>query len=460
MKDKIYKSLPHFLQNSLISLYNYRAYKIRYGGQYKSFREERKRNRNLSRSELESYQRTRYKNFINFVIEHSPYYKETIGSIIDVTNIKNINKLPITNKETLRTNIDSITSEINENLEISKTGGTTGKSLSVKYRAKNTQERFAFLDDFRSRFGYELGKKTAWFSGKNLLTQGDIKKNRFWKTDYYHKVRYYSTFHINQKYLKYYVEDLINFQPKYFVGFPSTILEIAKYGIANNYEYPKGVTKAIFPTAETITSEMREKIELFFHAKLYDQYASSEGAPFIFECVNGNLHLELQSGVFEVLDDNSEPAQSGRLVVTSFTTEATPLIRYDIGDSIILEDETKICNCGNNNPLVKKILGRIDDYVYSPETGKINLGNVSNTLKDTEGILKFQAVQNQLNSIEIYLIVDKQLFNKNIEHKFIQNWRDRLGNNMELKLLIVDHIKNEKSGKFRIVKNNIKHLIP
>ena len=460
MKAKIYKSLTHLLQTALITLYKYKAYKIRYGGDYKTFRQEKKMNRSLSLSELKSFQRKRYQNFISFALKHSSYYIKSLESIEDVTNIENINKLPIIDKEILRSNIDTVVSDINEKLEISKTGGTTGKSLEVKYRAKNTQERFAFLDDFRSRFGYELGKKTAWFSGKNLLNQRDINKNRFWKTDIFHKVRYYSTFHINQKYLKYYVEDLIEYQPEYFVGFPSTILEIAKYGIAHNYQYPKGVTKAIFPTAETITSEMREKIELFFHTKLYDQYASSEGAPFIFECSNGNLHLELQSGVFEVLDENNEPSQFGRLVVTSFTTEATPLIRYDIGDSIILEEENKSCGCGNNNPLVKRILGRIDDYIYSPETGKINLGNISHTLKDTKGILKFQVIQNELDRIDIYIVIDKEKFNKAIENKFIQNWRDRVGNKMELKLIFVNNIENEKSGKYRIVKNNIKHLIP
>src|SRR5690606_24594391 len=160
--------------------------------------------------------------------------------------------LPIVNKETLRQNIDSIVVKTDEKLEISKTGGTTGKSLEVQNFAKNSQERFAFLDDFRSRFGYELGKKTAWFSGKSLLTQRDIKKNRFWKTDYYHRVRYYSTFHIKNEYLKYYVENIIKYQPEYLVGFPSTMLDIAKYGLANNYDYPASSVKAIFPTAETV----------------------------------------------------------------------------------------------------------------------------------------------------------------------------------------------------------------
>ncbi|MBY0065621.1 phenylacetate--CoA ligase family protein [Empedobacter falsenii] len=459
MKDKIYKLLPDFFQNLLIFIYNYKAYQKRYGGDYKKYREEKLKNRDLSIKELKKYQAERYHQFIKFAIENSEYYKSTLSQILDVSNIQNINNLPIINKEILRQNINQVVVKTTEKLNKSKTGGTTGKSLEVQNFSRNSQERFAFLDDFRSRFGYELGKKTAWFSGKDLLSEKDIQKNRFWKTDFINNVRYYSTFHIKEEYLNYYINDLIKYQPEYLVGFPSTMLEIAKYGIRNNIEFPSDTIKAVFPTAETITDESRYYIEKFFKTKLYNQYASSEGAPFIFECKNGNLHLELQSGVFEVLDENNQPTNSGRLVVTSFTTEGTPLIRYDIGDNITLEDPTKTCNCGNHNPLVKEILGRIDDYIYSPKNGKINLGNVSNTLKDTKGIIRFQVIQNKLNSLEILVVKDNAIFTKSTEDKFIKNWRDRIGNEMELDIKYVDDIPVEKSGKFRIVKNNIKHLL-
>ena|SRR5690554_6666226 len=459
MKDKIYQILPHFLQNFLIFIYNQRAYKKRYGRGYDKFRKEKGNNRNFSFEELKQYQKYRYSRFVKFAIDNSDFYKKKIGNIPNVEDIYNIRILPVINKETLRNNINKVVVKTKEKLEKSNTGGTTGKSLEVQYFSRNSQERFAFLDDFRSRFGYKLGKRTAWFSGKSLLTNRDIKKNRFWKTDFFHKVRYYSTFHIKEDYLKYYVENIIKYQPEYLVGFPSTMLEIAKYGLRNGYDFPADTIKAIFPTAETITSEMRKNIEAFFKTKMYNQYASSEGAPFIFECINGNLHLELQSGVFEVLDDNNLPAQSGRLVVTSFTTEGTPLIRYDIGDSITLDEESKTCTCGNNNPLVKEILGRIDDYVYSSEMGKINLGNVSNTLKGIKGIVRFQAIQNELNKIVLKVETDREVYSRNIETKFVQNWRDRIGNKMELKIEYVDEIPVEKSGKFRIVKNNIKHLV-
>lgn len=459
MKEKLYKIFPNFLQNLFVIGYNILAYKVRYGGKYRNYLSRFKANRDLSLLELKQEQERRFKQLLQYAVSYSEYYKTLYNDLSLPESIEQISVLPIVSKEMLRQNIDKVYTIGADKGVHSKTGGTTGKSLEVLFTPEDMQERFAMLDDFRGRFGYKLGKRTAWFSGKNLLTERDVKKNRFWKTDFLNKVRYYSTFHIKEEYLRYYVEDLLRFRPEYLVGFPSSILEIAKYGLKHGYDFPQGVVKAIFPTAETITDEMREHIESFFKAKMYNQYASSEGAPFIFECRKGNLHLELQSGVFEVLDEEDKPKQSGRLVVTSFTTHGTPLIRYDIGDSIILEDESKTCTCGNRNPLVKEILGRIDDYVYSPENGKINLGNVSNTLKDTSGILKFQAVQNELEKIELYVIVDKAIFNNKIEEKFIQNWRDRIGNKMELLIHYVDEIKTEKSGKFRIVKNNIKHLI-
>ena len=454
MKEKLYQLLPNFLQGLLISLFNYLAYKDRYGKGYANYRAVFLQNRTLSLEDLKKNQKERFAKFLAQSKTKSQFYNH-----YPLLDIEDIASLPILNKEDLRKEIKQVYTITKKEGIISKTGGTTGKSLEVLFTKDNMQERFAMLDDFRARFGYGLGKRTAWFSGKNLLTSSDLKKNRFWKTDLLYNVRYYSTFHIKEEYLKFYVEDLIKFSPEFLVGFPSSLLEIAKYGLRNNYDFPGNTIKAVFPTAETITQEMREVIGKFFKTKLINQYASSEGAPIILECKNGNLQLELQSGIFEVLDQDNKPAQSGRLILTSFTTEGTPLIRYDIGDSITLEDQQKKCDCGNQNPLVKEILGRIDDFIYSPENGKINLGNVSNTLKDTKGIVKFQVVQNHLDKIEILVIKDDACFSKKIEDVFIKNWRDRLGQSVEIIITYVDSITVEKSGKFRMVKNNIKHLI-
>ena len=80
-------------------------------------------------------------------------------------------------------------------------------------------------------------------------------------------------------------------------------------------------------------------------------------------------------------------------------------------------------------------------------------------MKDTEGIIKFQAIQDDLNQIVIKVMKDDKEFTEKVEKQLIQNWRDRIGDQMILDIQYVEDISTEKSGKFRMVKNNIKHLI-
>src|SRR5207302_10507676 len=96
--------------------------------------------------------------------------------------------------------------------------------------------------------------------------------------------------------------------------------------------------RAILVSAETVFAHQRRAIESAFGAKLYNQYSSSEGAPFISECRDGRLHMHLDSGLVEIIDPHGDPVppgQLGQMVVTSFTTHAIPLLRYAIGDTAI-----------------------------------------------------------------------------------------------------------------------------
>ncbi|HAQ21326.1 MAG TPA: polysaccharide biosynthesis protein [Prolixibacteraceae bacterium] len=452
--EKIYPFLPGYMHNLFVTGFNLFAYHTRYSRNYRKYRKQFKDNENLSLKELNHIQFNKLMDLLKYSIKHSTFYNEIYKeiNIESFTSIEDLHQLPIIDKQILRSNFSDIITISKSDANISKTGGTTGLALEIFEHKDDTRYGYGMLDNFRRKHGYELGKKTAWFSGKNLLTEKDVRNHIFWKTDWWYKVRYYSTFHIQDKYLEYYVKDLIKFRPEYLVGFPSTMNEIATFGLDRKIEFQEGIVKAIFPTAETFTNEMRNNIEAFFKTRAYNQYASSEGAPFIFECNEGNLHMELQSGVFEVLDDKNLPTQVGRLIVTSFTSYGTPLIRYEIGDEIKISD--RICKCGNNNPLADEIYGRINDYIFSNETGKINLGNISNCLKGVHGITKFQVLQENADDILIKVVIDNNLYSSKDENIFIQNFRDRVGLHMGINLQYVNNISNVKSGKYRLVINN------
>lgn len=457
MKEKIFKIAPLWIQNTLISIFNFLAYKKRYGGKYKDYLQEYEGYKNLSLEQLKEVQAKKLATFSSFVLKNSDFYKKHYGPSVTHIDLTILKELPLVTKAHLQKH-----SETMRTLPAAKgikfqTGGTTGKPVAVVFTKHNLQERFAILDTFRKQYGYTLGKRTAWFSSKNIVFKKDVKKKRFWKTDHLHNIRYYSTFHLKADYLYYYIENLIQYKPKYLSGFPSAMLEIAQYGLQHNISFPENTIIAIFPTAETITPVMREILESFFKAKVYNQYASSEGAPFIYECAQQQLHIQLQTGVFEVLDDDLQPATLGKLVVTSFTTQGTPLIRYDIGDRIALS--TISCSCGDQNPVADKILGRYYDYIYTPTKRKISLGNVSYVVKNTKGIVKFQVVQNELHKLQIAMVIDAAVFTKVDEHVFLQNWQKLVGDTVAIILEYVVDIPTEASGKFALIKNNIKDML-
>lgn len=445
-KERLFKLTPFTVQNLAISLFNTYQYKIRHGGNYKYFRSYYARIDSLNKEQLDKEIEIKKSNFFEYVRNNSKWYKQY--------NFDDFCSIPFLEKDDLINKLEEIKTIDEKKGLVSLTGGTTGASMKVVYTKSDMQERFAILDNFRALHGYELGEKTAWFSGKNLISEADINKEICSHYDFINKIRFYSTFHINTSNFDVYWKSLNQFSPEFIVGFPSSVYEICQIADSRGLCLQKKV-KVFFPTAETVLPKHRKVISRVLGCKLVDQYASSEGAPFILECSSGNLHIHPLTGVFEVVDENMQPSREGEILVTSFTTHGTPLIRYRIGDSIKLAPEKLECSCGSLFPLVEKIEGRSTDYLLSPTNGKVNLGNISNSTKNIKGIIKFQVIQNTLNNIEL-LVVHNSYFTDAEQSKLLSALKERLGPEVSINLSLVDDIPNEKSGKFRIVKNNLK----
>ena len=442
----IFKYTPVFFQNILISIYNTYQYKIRHGGKYLEFREYYKKFSALSQDAIELEKANRLECFLKAATTKSKWYSK-------FSDYKSLCDFPVLNKIDLINNLADISTIKENDAIVSLTGGTTGASMRVLYNKENTQERHAILDHFRADYGYSLGKKCAWFSGKNIVSQKDIRKGVCYRDDYINKIRFFSTFHITEANFNVYWDALCNFTPEYIVGFPSSIYEICLMAQSKELKLNKKVT-VFFPTAETVLPNHRQVISSVLGCKLIDQYASSEGAPFILECKSGRLHIHPLTGIFEVVDESMQPATEGEILVTSFTTDGTPLIRYRVGDRIKLAPDSNNCECGSHFPIVESIEGRSTDYILSPTHGKVNLGNISNATKDVQGIIKFQVIQHKLEEVKVLVIATEQ-YNQSEEDKFINALAQRFGEEVYINHNVVSSILNEKSGKFRIVKNNI-----
>lgn len=445
MLEKLYDKSPIFIQELLINGYGLKTYLERYCGKYRYYKKEYFNRDYKSYIEEEQNQLVELKKLLKHAKSKSIYYARILKNI-DIEKIESLDilkEIPILEKENLRKKTEDII--ISKELK-SSTSGTTGKSMTVYFTKDDYKKRMAYLDAFKERFGVKLGMKVARFSGKNIIPMNTSEIKKFWRTNRIINQRVYSTFHLSEKNLKYYIDDLNKYRPKSIDGFISAIYELAKFIDINNLKL-NFKPLAIFPTSETVLSHQKELVEKIFQCKVRNQYASSEGAPFITECIGGNLHYNMDTGIIEIIEN-------GEILVTSFTTYGTPLIRYKIGDRVKLSNE--ICKCGSSHPVIEEISGRNTDFLYSKERGKINAANMSNVIKYIpNAIKKIQFIQDKIDEIIINIEIDKERYKEEYDNEIIKEMKNRFGEKVKFKINKLEKIKREQSGKFRYIKNNL-----
>lgn len=452
--EKIYEKSPIFIQNLMVSAKGFFNYFERYGKAYKEYYKELKELDKLKLEEKIEYQNKELVKFINYAYNNSKFYHELYKdiNISEIKTAEDLKKLPIVTKEMIRNNINDVITIKPKNAVEGHTGGTTGKSLVVLYTKEDMMKRMAILDYFKEKVGFKNNKmKRATFNGKHIVPQTQNKKI-FWRYNLFNKQMIYSSFHLIEENYKYYVKSLNKFKPQAIDGFFTSMCDVAKYIERNDLKLDFQPI-AIFPTSETLNDEGVELLERVFKCKVYNQYSSSEGAPFITECKCGKLHINMIDGIFEFKENSNE------ILVTTFITHGTPLIRYEIGDSVTLLNNQS-CECGNETIMVDKIEGRSRDFLYATNGCKINSGNVSNIFKNVpNAVVKVQIVQEKMKKIIIKLVVDKKQYKKEFEDLIISEAKAKLGNDMDIEINIVDDIKREKSGKYRMIINNVKEQI-
>lgn len=444
--------LPDSIHTLAISLFNYKQYRTRHSGELEYWYEYYRKWDNSSTEDWTAEQNRRLQDLVQHAKANSEFYRKHIDNV-ELSTVIDLAQLEPVSKRKLINNIDKVVTVTGGSGIRSETGGTTGNSLTVYFTQQNAQERFGLLKYFRGSYGYTLGSKAAWFSGKELLSSRNIKSGKFYKDDLIQKIRYFSTFHITEENFDAYWRDLVSFSPPYYFGFPSSVVDLCRLADERRLRLPKPAI-AFFSTSEVVSKEDADLVRRVLGCKTIDQYASAEGAPFILQCTSGNLHIHPLTGVFEVVDEDLNPTTSGELLVTSFTSYGTPLIRYRIGDRITLSKDST-CTCGSSFPQVEAIDGREQDYLFSASGARINSVNISNASKHIRGILRFQVEQSKCEEVLVRVQALAGFRDSEKKH-FIDALKERLGQDMLINLQVVESIPRAVSGKYKVI---INHLI-
>ena len=457
--ERIYFKAPPLFKNIAVSFIGYCNKAQRKGHFYKKQYQNFLTNWELDEIAFRNIQIDILRDLLKEVNLYSTYYRSIFNSMginesaIVQDPIEVLSKMPFLLKDTLKNDIENL---INSNPKRSKdfknfTSGTSGSPTTSYYDKESMQISAAFL----RRFYYFIGLKdddfkSVRFSGK-IIIHPDQSNPPFWVYNYLDKQLFASSYHLKESNFPDYIGILNRLKPKLLDGYPSAIYVLSKFINQNAIKLAFNPT-AIATTAETLFDYQREEIEQAFNCKVYNQYASSEGGAFITECSQGRLHLNMDSGIFEFINEDGNPAIPGEiaeLVITSFRSWKTPLIRYKTGDSVRLsESQIGKCGCGTSFPHIEEIIGRSDDILYTEAKGFV--GRMDPAYKGLYGIVKSQIIQKSISDIEVIQIVDEK-YNDKVEKLLIDNLKDRLGDEVNIVIKLVDEIPLGANGKFKSV---------
>jgi len=158
-------------------------------------------------------------------------------------------------------------------------------------------------------------------------------------------------------------------------------------------------------SAEGLAVEEYGRIAKSFDAKVGNSYASTE-VPFLsFGCDQGWLHVNTDWVTCEAVDADHRPVAKGEVshtvLVSNLANRLQPVLRYDLGDSIVERPDP--CPCGSPFPAIR-VQGRVSDLVrLEGASGTVTLPPLSfDTLLDPlPGLDLYQVVQTSPAALRI-----------------------------------------------------------
>lgn len=408
-----------------------------------------------SQSEIEEYQNLKLRSLINHAYLNVPFYTDLFNSLNikpeDIQSKEDLIKIPIITKDDLkRSKGQHLASNMNKKqLVFSSSSGSTGEPFQF-YKTKDS-ESFITAAAIRgwNWMGYNLGDSYAKISMNPRNSM--IKKIQ----DFINNSLYLSSTQLIESEFSRIVEEIIKADPEYIRSYPIPIYYLASIIENQQNIYPGKKLKAINTTGSTLLDEVREKIEKVFNVKIYDSYSCEGGAVF-YECpTHQYYHPSQEYAIQEFIEDDytkADPEHPVRHITTDLHNYASPFIRYDTQDYVVLGDN-QTCTCGRNMLNIKKIKGRDSDILITPSKKYLIVENFVAYFEWIIEVDQIQVVQNEIDEIVFNLVVNES-FNNDVLTKLKNYWQDYIGTDVKLVFKIVDEIQLTSVGKRRTVIRN------
>jgi phenylacetate-CoA ligase len=454
LADRVYPRLPVWAQNAACGVYGLREARVRFG---RDFRERLDRLTEMdgwSAADIAAYQDEQVRALVKHAYDSVPFYRERMRSAgltpDDVRGRADLPKLPILTKEDVRANLPRLVSERVDRKRLihRHTSGTTGKALDFYSSRASIAFQWAVWWRHRRRFGVEPGALSANFTGK-LVVPMEQRRPPYWRWNRPMNQALLNMQHVTPDKAPAIAAFLDRHPFVLYTGYPSIVHALAATALELGIELHSR-PKLVITGAENVLDFQRRDIAAWTGALLTDQYGFSEGCGNASHCTELRYHEDWEFGVLECVDPQTLPdgRVRGRLVCTGFACPEFPFLRYEVGDTAVWAPPGERCACGRHSAVIDRIEGRMDDYVVTPEGGRIM--RFDYLFKDTPMVRESQVVQDRPGAITLRL-VRRPGYGTGEEAYLrgeVARWISPL---LDVEFEYVDEIPREASGKFRAV---------
>ena len=253
------------------------------------------------------------------------------------------------------------------------------------------------------------------------------------------------------------VAELDAFDPTFITGYPSALELLAEEQAAGRLHLRPVLVET---GGESTAPDARARMAAAFGCVVHNAYGASECLSLAASCPHDWLHVNSDWVILEPVDEDFRPTSPGRpshtVLLTNLANRIQPIIRYDLGDSVLARPDP--CPCGSPLPAIR-VAGRRDDVLRlaaaDGRTVSLLPLAIGAVVEETLGVRRSQLVQTGPATIRLRLEAEPDV---DVERM----WRDVTANLSaylaEQRLANVDLVRASEppeqsmhSGKFRQV---------
>jgi phenylacetate-CoA ligase len=375
------------------------------------------------------------------------FYKEKRDCI-------SLKDFPVVNKSVVRESFNSFISDKFRESELVPvvTSGSTGTPFKVYHdknkRLRNSADTIFFI----KMAGYDIGERLIYM--KVWVEQNKKTSLGYWMEN----MIPVDVSRLNDMQIKGLLHQMEDHKSTYnILGYASALESVCKYLDKTNHSRVKADVGSIIATSETLSGYTKETMRKYFNAPVISRYSNLENGIIAQQETAGSEKylINTASYVVEILkmgfDEQAEPGETGRIVITDLFNYGMPLIRYDTGDIGVLSSDSKI----GGNMYLDKVEGRKIDALYDTKGNFVSGYRLNIYMWQYSEIIQYQIIQDGPKKYTVRLNVAGNFI---WEAKLIKEFKEALGEDANITIDYVFEIPLLSSGKRKIAVNNYLHV--